>query len=383
MSAQVTAKQRVIKLSGERNNTLQVFKRHCHAARFLGDAEKFEMTYCQDDASCCAIGIDADVDRNRCVHASQISIRYVHDASLSLRSRLLIFLLRLTNRKAVYAKEFASGRFDSKDVPVPPSSLEASLDVNARTVRGRKVHELSPKGAAARGILFFVHGGGFMHNMSKQHWGMAGEIVRRSGWRIVIPDYPLAPAHTVDDALPMLREAYAQVADGLGGHSFAAIGDSAGGCLLLLLAQSLAAEGATLPQKLILLSPWLDVSMSNPRIDAIAPRDVMLQRGGLDTAAKALAGPHALDSAAISPLFGRMQGLPPMSIFIGGDEIFLPDCETLADMADAEGVPVDWFEYPGMFHVWPAMTMLPEAKHAIGQIVDRLKNLEAAPGPAA
>jgi len=35
---------------------------------------------------------------------------------------------------------------------------------------------------------------------------------------------------------------------------------------------------------------------------------------------------------------------------------------------EQHSLPIDLFEYPGMFHVWVAVTMLPEAKHALERI---------------
>lgn len=36
---------------------------------------------------------------------------------------------------------------------------------------------------------------------------------------------------------------------------------------------------------------------------------------------------------------------------------------------EQHSLTIDLFEYPGLFHVWVAVTMLPEAKHALERIV--------------
>jgi epsilon-lactone hydrolase len=314
------------------------------------------------------------------VGTAEKDIDYVHAGGMSLRARLIILLLRITNRKSVYAKEFAAGRFDAKDVPAPPDSVALWAVVRKDSVAGRNVWRLSPQDGGARGTLLFVHGGGFVHNMSRQHWDLAVAIVRESGWSVVVPDYPLAPAATVDDALPFVQAAWSETVAAAGDSPVAMIGDSAGGCLAALLTQRLAETGARCPERLFLLSPWLDVSMSNPAIAPFATRDAMLQIDGLDKAAQAFAGQHALDSAGISPLHGDLEGLPPVSLFIGGDEMFLPDCALFRDKLRARSGRVDWHEYPGLFHVWVAMTALPEAQHAISAICADLGRLSTAAG---
>lgn len=51
------------------------------------------------------------------------------------------------------------------------------------------------------------------------------------------------------------------------------MGDSAGGGFVLALAQFMKQEEVPQPSQLILLSPWLDLSLSNPNIKEIDPSD--------------------------------------------------------------------------------------------------------------
>ena len=56
------------------------------------------------------------------------------------------------------------------------------------------------------------------------------------------------------------------------------MGDSAGGGLALGLEETLSLNNKQLPAKTILISPWLDTSMTNPKIDEIQPRDKVLNK---------------------------------------------------------------------------------------------------------
>jgi len=69
----------------------------------------------------------------------------------------------------------------------------------------------------------------------------------------------------------------------------------------------------------------------------------------------------------VSPLIGQLQGLPRMVLFAGMHELPLADARALVRHMEAEGRDMDLFEYPGMFHMWMAVTWMPEAKEAFGR----------------
>jgi acetyl esterase/lipase len=59
-------------------------------------------------------------------------------------------------------------------------------------------------------------------------------------------------------------------------------------------------------------------------------------------------------------------------LFIGTRDILFPDCHKLRDQATDEGVDIDYREYDEMVHDW-MLGPMPEAKHAIGEIVDLIQ----------
>lgn len=90
------------------------------------------------------------------------------------------------------------------------------------------------------------------------------------------------------------------------------------------------------------------------------------------------AGPHVLhppevEDPRVSPLFGSLDGLAPMAVFIGTRDVLLPDARRLRKDAAAAGVPLDYREYPGMVHNWP-MRRLPEGRRALDQIAELIRS---------
>ena len=75
----------------------------------------------------------------------------------------------------------------------------------------------------------------------------------------------------------------------------------------------------------------------------------------------------------MSPVYGSLKGLAPVTLFIGTRDILYPDCRKLRDKADSEGVRLHYREYDEMVHDW-MLGPLPEAKHAIAEIVDTVSS---------
>ena len=79
---------------------------------------------------------------------------------------------------------------------------------------------------------------------------------------------------------------------------------------------------------------------------------------------------------ALSPLFAKLGGLPPLLIHAGADEVLVDDSRLLAERAEAAGVPVTAKVFPGLWHVFHASgTAIPEARQAIDEIGSYVRSL--------
>jgi acetyl esterase/lipase len=192
-----------------------------------------------------------------------------------------------------------------------------------------------------------------MAGIAPQHWALIGRLAD-AGVRVEVPLYGLAPQHTHREAYPFLHAVWRELAAEAPPGGVALAGDSAGGGLALGLAQDLlAADGARSPDRLVLLSPWLDLTLGNPRIAEYERRDPWLARPGLVAAGLAWAGGDDPTAARLSPGNGVLAGLPPTAVFVGTREIAYPDAEEFAAAASSAGVPVDLTVVEGAVHVYP------------------------------
>lgn len=139
----------------------------------------------------------------------------------------------------------------------------------------------------------------------------------------------------------------------------------------LALAQHLHEGGLPQPGNVVLLSPWLDATLSNPEIAAVDKIDPFMGVEGLKYAGAEYTRNVDPKSYLASPVYGSCRDLAPVTVFIGTRDVFLPDCRKLRERAAAEGVEIDYREYEGMVHDW-MLGPLPEAKQVLNEIVAML-----------
>lgn len=245
-----------------------------------------------------------------------------------------------------------------------------SCKVETYRVQDHNVFTLSPKDRDnnSQKHMLYLHGGAYVQSFSRPHWGFLSFLVNAGNCTITAPDYPLAPAHTYEKTYAMVSELYQELLKKINPDRLILMGDSAGGGLALGLAQLMKNEHIPQPSQIILLSPWLDLSLTNPGIRDIDPSDSFLGVEGLQLAGKAYAGGTHAGHYLLSPINGPLEGLARINLFMGSREIFVADARKLKSMADAKGVALNYYEYPGMFHTWMLLN-LPESRKAKKQIL--------------
>jgi acetyl esterase/lipase len=181
--------------------------------------------------------------------------------------------------------------------------------------------------------------------------------------RVEVPLYGLAPQHTYREAYPFVRAVHRELIREAPPGGVVLVGDSAGGGLALGLVQDLLADGGPAPARLVLLSPWLDLTLDHPEIPVYERSDPWLAKAGLVEAGLAWAGGDDPTAPRLSPGNGPLDGLPPTTVFIGTREIAYPDAADFAEAAAAAGVEVDLTVADGAVHVYP---LVPTPEGAAG-----------------
>jgi acetyl esterase/lipase len=102
------------------------------------------------------------------------------------------------------------------------------------------------------------------------------------------------------------------------------------------------------------MSPWTDLALSGRSLQDRADDDPLLTTEMLAKARDAYLGGHDGRDPRVSPLYGRLAGLPPIQLHVGTSEILLDDTCRYADRARAERVDATAHIWEGMTHVFPS-----------------------------
>lgn len=147
--------------------------------------------------------------------------------------------------------------------------------IDAGGVRGVVV---TPKDGLTRGVLLYLHGGGFELCSTRTHRDLIARLCLASRTKVVAVDYRLAPEHKFPAAVDDCFAAYRHVLGEAGPDSRIVVaGDSAGGCLTLDVMLRAREEGIALPAAGVLLSPVTDARMPGRSIREHQRFDYVLQ----------------------------------------------------------------------------------------------------------
>ena len=328
-------------------------------------------------------------------------------------SKILDFVLRTLPIKNSFEKIFNSRKFGKGDIKEPPKFLYTTLDIkkietklgnnfilktkailnsngevknNSTTVTCENIDaainknidtEINENIAAEKnGIIdaeknekyvFYLHGGGYIHGFNSIHWLFLKTLAQELDCTIIAPDYPVAPEFTYHESFAMVIPLYKDLITKVGKDNVILMGDSSGGGFALALAQKMHEANIEIASQIILISPWLDITLKNKDIKAIDPQDPILGVKGLRRAGKSYAGKTNPNNYLLSPINGSVEGLGKISILIGTKDILVADTRKFKSIAQAKGVEINYYEYEDMLHVWPLFN-LPESKIAIEQI---------------
>jgi acetyl esterase/lipase len=219
--------------------------------------------------------------------------------------------------------------------------------------------------------VVYVHGGGFVGPIDPYQVRYAARLASALGARVVMPDYPLTPEHTWRDAHGPIVDLVERLLRS--GEDVAIAGDSAGGGLALAVALTLRDRGGPQPRHLLLVSPWVDLTLSTPETRDVTVGDPWLFIGKMRAYAEWWAGsPDDLGRPEVSPALGDLTGLPPTLMFFGTRDSLWPGGKLLVRRAREAGWPLTYVEEQGLIHVFPILPLLPEASRAWTQTLEFL-----------
>jgi len=294
---------------------------------------------------------------------------------VSLLARLapLVITLRGSKRQFSSVERTLAAVQKAREHPAsfePPASIHAVR----REEGGWPVYLVGDRNAPHRAI--FLHGGVYSFEIDPLHWKLVSEVADASNTLFTVPIMPLAPRGTASTVVPVVADLTAALIDEVGAGNVAIIGDSSGGGMALAVAMELRDRGLPALGATVLISPWLDISGTDPRLTEIAPSDPWLAVPGTHAAGSLYRAELPEDHPWVSPITGSLNGLGPITMFSGTRDILNADATRLVSLAGEQ--PLDYHEGAGMIHNYPILPM-PEGAAARAIIAQKLSAMGLAP----
>lgn len=262
----------------------------------------------------------------------------------------------------------------SRQFPAPvPAGIDELCEIDVVEVLGRPVRTLTPRTGSTRVHLVHLHGGAYVYSAQEAHWRALARLAVVSGATIHAPLYALAPDASVDDAHALLDAVIDRTKAVAAVSPLFLSGDSAGGGLALSQALRMRDAGRPPVDGVLLFSPWLDVTLTNPGIAGLERKDPMLSRKMLVQTGRWWARDRDTIDPLVSPLRGDLGRLPPVTTYIGGRDILLADARELDLRIRAVGGESTLREWPSGFHVFMAALKTKEARAVIADAARLLR----------
>jgi acetyl esterase/lipase len=235
-----------------------------------------------------------------------------------------------------------------------------------------------PQGA--RGVIVYLHGGGWVIGAIDEFETMARKLAERTSCAVVLVDYRLAPEFpyptAVDDSYAGLEWTAAHLEEITGRSDVPLIvaGDSAGGNLTAVMALRARDRNGPKIDLQVLIYPVTDAdfdrpSYLDPENQLILTRDAMVWFWD-----------HYLPDATrrsepdASPLRAPdLAGLPPTVVLTAEHDVLRDEGEAYAARLEEAGVTVDARRHAGQTHGFFTFLLLPGSERGFQQVVKAVR----------
>ena len=286
----------------------------------------------------------------------------------SFRAKSVSTLLRIRPKSSETSRNAILNRIEKKGEKVSTPSIRLKTRY-VDTSNGRIFY--ANEQSNSKTTIIYIHGGSYYADFTSFHWSFLKKIIRRTNAKIIAPAYRLVPFGTYKEAFKFIVSLYNDYIKSHSDEKIILMGDSAGGGLALAIALYLKNKKIKLPNELILISPWVDASMDNPEIKKYENKDPFLTVDSLKASVRPWLNGLDEHDWHVSPIYGDVEELNNVTIFVGTREIFYPDIVKLYKKLDNE-TNNELIIGKEMNHAYPIIP-IPESKDAINIITGIIK----------
>lgn len=283
---------------------------------------------------------------------------------MSISSRLVYLYFKWQKR---YSKEYWEETIKNTttpQVPPKPKKLECRISDNVYYFN---------ENSSSDTLMFYIHGGAYVNTFTKYHFRLIRKIIKMTDIKVVSPNYDLIPFSNAQKMNDFLVKTYLKVIEEKNYKKIIFMGDSAGAALCLTTYLTLLKMNKRIPDRSFLLSPCVDVSLSNPLTYEYAKVDPWLYLDRINTCANFFVGDLSKKDYVVSPTYGDVEKLENLTIFLGTKEILYPDITDFYDKLD-KTKNNELIIKKNMIHVYPLLP-IKEAKEALKYIASEIKKI--------
>ena len=241
------------------------------------------------------------------------------------------------------------------------------------------VYVLNQHSITSKGIIYF-HGGAYVNEPLSFHWRYLVKLAEQTKHKIYVPIYPKLPHHAHVECYKQLDLFYEKIIEPMQ-TPFDFMGDSAGGGLAIAFSQKLRDEFKRTPNNLILFSPWLDINGEYEGYEELEKLDPMVGIPGARLLGQLWMQPSHAKNPLVSPIYGPLDEIGELTVIVGTHELILFDCRRLKERAESEHIPIRYYEFKDMNHVFPVFP-IPEAKQVWPIILPILLDEQSVSSPS-
>lgn len=274
---------------------------------------------------------------------------------MSLLSSLIRLALRIYTYK--YRKHFTSL---SRSVSKTEKKYTCPKDIQYQVFKEGDIvfEKLVPKNASGYALQF--HGGGYTSGMNLLYRKVAEKFAIECQCTIISIEYRFGN----QQLFPLVHDSCFKIycyllKNDLKNQNFFAFGDSFGANLLLSTCLKARQQSLRLPNKVILISPYIDMSASGSSYKFNCYKDPLYslpRKFKYEQFAEQIkrispyCNHYPLDNPVLSPLFARYDIFPKTIILVGGYETSLSDSILLAEKMKNNNIEVNLEVFPKMWH---------------------------------
>ncbi|MBQ0038984.1 MAG: alpha/beta hydrolase fold domain-containing protein [Treponema sp.] len=230
---------------------------------------------------------------------------------------------------------------------------------------GVKCDLLVPEVLSSSRVVVYIHGGSFVGG-SRDSWrSFCSSLAHAVSSKVIVPEFRLAPLYqypaAIEDLECVLRgimgeaNAAAMSDENSAAPEIILAADGSGASLAYALIFRMTEEKRKSISKLILFSPWLDLSYDNPVFSIKKSKDKVLNSKDIRYAADQYTNSANLSLADVSPLRASEKdfvNFPDVFIQCGENEILMNQVENMNDLLTCYGIDCTLDVVPEMFYMF-------------------------------